>query len=286
MVVVSEKKSSGATILVADDDRGMRAFLDAILAKDGYRVLLCEGGASAREKLLTEDVDVMIADVRMPGIGGEELLAVAQKERPRTAVILITGFPSDGAVISAMRSGAARFLIKPFAASELLRSVDAAACEVKALRGDEDSLVVLSGARGWVELTAPSRHEYRDRLEGFVELLYGTKLEHAEKEDLKIAISEIVSNAVEWGSKENSDRKIRVSYCLFPEEIVFKIEDEGSGFDPDAVPDPSKDPIAHVMMRHDEGKRPGGYGLFITRKVMDKVIHSERGNAVLMSKRL
>ena len=73
---------------------------------------------------------------------------------------------------------------------------------------------------------------------------------------------------------------------MLPDRIVFRIEDEGAGFDVDALADPSKDPLAHIMERMSDGKRMGGYGIFMTRKVMDDVIFSERGNVVIMTKRL
>jgi len=285
MSVEEPALETSAKVLVADDDPGMRSFLEKLLLGRGYEVLLVADGDAAVAELESGDVDVLVADVRMPGKGGQEILEIVREEHPEVAVILITAFPSDDAIIEAMRAGATRFLIKPFAAGELLRSVNAAADEVRSA-AESGPLNVVSGARGWVELTAPSRHEYLERLEGFVELLYGTALSPGDKEDIKIAISEIVANAVEWGNKEDARRKVHVSYCLFPEEIVFKVEDEGRGFDPGDVPNPSEDPIAHVMARTDEGKRPGGYGLFITKKIMNKVIYNERGNAVIMSKKL
>ena len=91
---------------------------------------------------------------------------------------------------------------------------------------------------------------------------------------------------MEWGSAGGRGTNVRVSYCYFPDEIVFKVQDEGPGFDPDSVPDPTIDPIGHIARRAREGKRSGGYGLYIVRKLMDRVIYSEKGNAVLFSKRI
>jgi len=104
--------------------------------------------------------------------------------------------------------------------------------------------------------------------------------------DIRLAIDEIGENAVEWGNREDRSKKIRLQYRMLPDRIVFRIEDEGEGFDVDAVADPSKDPFAHIMERMTEGKRMGGYGIFMTKKVMDDVIFSRRGNVVMMTKRL
>jgi anti-sigma regulatory factor (Ser/Thr protein kinase) len=107
-----------------------------------------------------------------------------------------------------------------------------------------------------------------------------------EKEAIRLAIDEIGTNAVEWGNRGDRSKKIRISYCLFDDRIVFKVEDEGDGFDPDALGDPSVDPLAHIMARMQSGKRAGGYGVFLTKNVMDEVIYSDKGNVVLMTKYL
>lgn len=271
--------------LVADDERAMRLYLRRLLEANSYEVLDAADGDGALGLLAERGADVLVADLRMPGPTGEELIRRARGGMPALGVVIITAYPSDSAVVGCMRAGAVRFLIKPFRSEEFLRAVSSAMDEA-AEPGAGESINVRSDFRGWVELTAPSRESYLERLETFVDLLYGTELTQEEKDDLKIAMSEIVSNAVEWGNRNEVQRAVRVSYCMFPTEIVFKIEDEGAGFDPEAVPDPSADPIAHILGRAAEGKRVGGYGLYITRKIMDKVIYNEQGNAVIMSKLL
>jgi len=64
------------------------------------------------------------------------------------------------------------------------------------------------------------------------------------------------------------------------------VEDEGEGFDPSLVPDPSGSPVRVVRDRLEAGKRMGGFGLHVVRKLMDRVVHSERGNVVLLSRSL
>ncbi len=271
--------------VVADDERSIRLFLKRLLEAKSYKVLEASTGDEALDILSRGPADVLIADLRMPGAPPEDLIRRARETVPGLGVVVITAYPSDSAVVGCMRAGAVRFLIKPFGSEELLNAVSSAMDEGGDLE-EPGSIRVRSDFRGWVELTAPSRESYLERLENFVDLLYGTELTEEEKDDLKIAIGEIVSNAVEWGNRNDAQRSVRVSYCMFPTEIVFKIEDEGSGFDLDAVPDPSGDPIAHILARAAEGKRVGGYGLYITRKIMDKVIYNEQGNAVIMSKLL
>ncbi len=170
--------------------------------------------------------------------------------------------------------------------SERVSSGDGTPC-------DNGRLAVRTPAAGWIELTAPSRHEYLDRIASFVEKIddelgafAGTGLDRETREEVKLALTEIASNAMEWGNRGDESRSIHVSYGLFPGELVLKVEDEGEGFDPAAVPDPTVRPADLQRGRLARGKRMGGFGLLVARKVMDRVIHSERGNCVLMTKSL
>ena len=63
------------------------------------------------------------------------------------------------------------------------------------------------------------------------------------------------------------------------------IGDQGAGFDPSKIPDPTIDPIALIEGREKVGKRPGGFGIHLARRIMDSVAYNERGNEVLMEKR-
>ena len=65
---------------------------------------------------------------------------------------------------------------------------------------------------------------------------------------------------------------------------MIMIADEGEGRDPEGVPDPSEDPIAHVARRQAEGKRLGGYGVHLVKNLMDKVTWNESGNTVMAIK--
>ena len=94
----------------------------------------------------------------------------------------------------------------------------------------------------------------------------------------------IGQNAVEWGNREDSSKHIRLSYCMFNDRVVFKIQDEGEGFDVKKLKDPSRDPLTHIMERISDGKRMGGYGIFMSKSIMDDIVYSERGNVVVMTK--
>jgi len=100
-------------ILVVDDDRGMRELIEEDLARHGHTVLTAGGGTQALELLRHEDVDAVLTDLNMPGVGGIELCSVLQAERPELPVVIITAFGSLETAISALRAGAYDFVTKP-----------------------------------------------------------------------------------------------------------------------------------------------------------------------------
>ena len=146
-----------------------------------------------------------------------------------------------------------------------------------------DDLSITQGFQDWIELTAPSHERVIYQLEALLDDVAG---ETENSAMLKMVIREMTSNAIEWGNRKDESRKIRVSYCRFEDRIVFKVEDEGEGFNPEAVFDPTEDPYAGVEERLESGKRFGGYGMAMVKNIMDGVMYNDRGNVVLLTKYL
>ncbi len=101
------------TILVIDDERNIRTGLQAALELDGYEVLLAADGKEGLDIALHSDIDLVITDLRMPGVSGEEVLRRVCSETPGIPVIVLTGHGTVESAVDAMRSGAYDFLTKP-----------------------------------------------------------------------------------------------------------------------------------------------------------------------------
>jgi two-component system response regulator PilR (NtrC family) len=108
-----------ARVLVVDDERSMREFLEIFLRSEGYAVRTADGVAAAKQELEADEFDVVITDVQMPGGTGLELLSLAQGEAPETVVIVMTAFASTETAIEAMKAGAYDYLTKPFKVDEM-----------------------------------------------------------------------------------------------------------------------------------------------------------------------
>lgn len=100
-------------ILIIDDEKNIREGLQMALEDEGYDVLTAEDGTVGLQKALSEVVDLVITDLRMPGIGGQEVLRRVTSETPGVPVIVLTGHGTVETAVEAMRMGAYDFLTKP-----------------------------------------------------------------------------------------------------------------------------------------------------------------------------
>ena len=115
-----------ATLLVADDDPGLRESLERTLTREGYRVVLASDGRAALERLQGGGIDLVVTDLKMPGLTGLELLRAAKAIAPDLDVILLTAFGTVEEAVKAMKDGAYDFLTKPFRREQLLKLIDKA----------------------------------------------------------------------------------------------------------------------------------------------------------------
>ena len=112
-----------ATLLVADDDPGLRESLQRTLTRAGHRVMLASDGLAALDQLRGGGVDLVLTDLKMPGLTGLELLRAAKDVAPDVDVILLTAFGTVAEAVAAMKDGAYDFLTKPFRGEQLLKLV-------------------------------------------------------------------------------------------------------------------------------------------------------------------
>ncbi|HBH04281.1 MAG TPA: DNA-binding response regulator [Candidatus Rokubacteria bacterium] len=112
-----------ATLLIADDDPGLRESLERTLTREGYHVVLASDGNAALERLRGGGIDLVLTDLKMPGLTGIEVLRAAKAIAPDVDVILLTAFGTVEEAVRAMKDGAYDFLTKPFQRAQVLRLI-------------------------------------------------------------------------------------------------------------------------------------------------------------------
>jgi DNA-binding NtrC family response regulator len=117
-----------ARLLVAEDDADLRDALQEVLEDAGYDAVMAVDGRAALVHLEREHeiIDLIISDVRMPGLTGSDLLAAARQTRREAPVIVITAFGSVEQAVEMVKAGAFQYLTKPFDPPELLRVIEQA----------------------------------------------------------------------------------------------------------------------------------------------------------------
>src|SRR5574337_1799475 len=110
-------------VLVADDEIGLRESVERALRREGFRVDQAEDGQVSLDTFRQREVDLLLADLKMPGLDGLELLRAAKLLAPEVEVIVLSGHGTVEEAVQAMKEGAYDFLTKPLERAQLVRTV-------------------------------------------------------------------------------------------------------------------------------------------------------------------
>ncbi|NOY52210.1 MAG: sigma-54-dependent Fis family transcriptional regulator [Deltaproteobacteria bacterium] len=127
------------SVLIVEDEDRMRELLHKIIAREGYEVEEAANGSTALARIEDHVYDIVLTDIKMPGLNGIELLKEIKKISPRTYVIIMTAFGTINSAVEAMKQGAYDYISKPFKLDEiqiLIRKI----IEERALRQEVDHL--------------------------------------------------------------------------------------------------------------------------------------------------
>lgn len=122
--------SDGLTILIVDDEVNMRRILDATLHREGYRTVTAEHGAGALSVLKSQPVDIVLTDLKMPGIDGMTLLRECNAQYPGIPLIMLTAHGTVETAVEAMKIGAFDYITKPFDIGEIRNALQKASALV------------------------------------------------------------------------------------------------------------------------------------------------------------
>lgn len=114
---------SPPSLLIVDDEEEVCELLSAYLRPQGYRIRISRTGTGAMEALREASPDVVILDLHLPQVPGEEIMRHVRENHPETEVIIITGFASLDSALAAIKMGAFDYIVKPFKLGEIGISV-------------------------------------------------------------------------------------------------------------------------------------------------------------------
>ncbi len=289
------------SILVVDDSAMDRRIAGGLLERNlGCEVVFACDGQEALDRLSVDRPDLIVTDLQMPNVNGLELVRETKRRFPLIPVVLMTAQGSETIAVQALEEGAASYVTK----SELSHDL----CDIV------QRVISVASERRSYKLLMQRMQELRfsfvldndpgvlTSMVGYVSQLLNETGLLAEGERLRVgvALEEALLNAAYHGNLEVSsvlretdyaayyelarersklrpycDRKIQVDVQISADHVRYVIQDEGPGFDPSSLPDPT-DP-ANL-------ERPCGRGLLLMRTFMDEIAFNGVGNEVTMIK--
>jgi len=139
-------KMDTSTILIVDDEKSLRDMLAILLQREGYCVVLADNGVQALEEVGQHEIDLIVTDMKMPHMGGLELLKKLREQDNQVSVLVMTAYSSTEEAVEAMKLGAYDYITKPFKNDEI-RLVIKKALERKELQRENQRLKQQLGER-------------------------------------------------------------------------------------------------------------------------------------------
>lgn len=271
------------SLLFVDSDPAVHELLTGILKRQDRTIQNVFDGKEALDRLRLAPFDVVVAGQGSNGYDGLKLVRRVNTVRPQARVI-VTGDQSTERVLAAIRENAFGYIHKPLLEHVITDVVQQALdSHIK-----KDDIRVISARPEWITLDVRCKLETAERATHFMREML-TDLPTHSTEDVLAAFRELLMNAIEHGGKSNPKKRTRVSLIRTTRSLIVHIHDPGPGFSLDLLPhaaisNPEDSPIRHVEIRAEEGRRPGGFGILMTRNLVDELIYNQRGNAVLFVK--
>lgn len=290
------------TVLIVDDSAMDRRLAAGLLQKKtGTGVLFAGDGCEALEILQSQSVDLVVTDLQMPEMDGLELVAAVREQHPLIPVVLMTGKGSEEIAVRALEQGAASYVTKKMLARDLPETVQRV---LGASIEDRNRLLLKNRmTTGDFEFVLENNSSLLSTVVSFVSQLLREFQICDENEYVRIgtALDEALHNAFYHGNLEisselklddgnrfyelarercrerpYSERRIYVRTSFTQHEIRLTVRDEGQGFDPGGLPDPT-DPENLV--------RPFGRGILLMKTFMDELLFNDVGNEITLVKR-
>ncbi len=290
-----------AILIVDDDPVDLESAGRCLKPIPNLDISFARDGSDALERIQRHRPDVVLTDLRMPGMSGLDLVGAIRREFPAVPVVLMTSQGSEQIAVRALKAGAASYVPKADLKLELVDTVRQVLDLAAATRNEKDLFKCLKNCETQFELTndpalvAPLVGYFLTNLErvGFGDEVVRTQV--------GIALMEAISNAMIHGNLEveselrahqpdafdrlvnrrrmqlpYSKRRVTCTAKQSPQDVEFTIQDEGPGFKHFSLPDPTAP---------ENLLRASGRGVMLIRTFMDVVKYNGKGNQMIMSKR-
>jgi CheY-like chemotaxis protein len=267
--------------LIVDDELELGQLLAELLRRWGFEPTIQTQGKDAVEWARQEKPELILLDLMLPDVDGYSICETLKLDREtnRIPIVMTTALSGHEDRVRGLQVGADRYLTKPFTAEQLHKAIlDTFAAQQE---------LAQHGTEGAIRFHLQSDTQYLDELNHLLGSLFlFSGLEPNQVRQLTTAVRELGTNAIEWGHHKDADRIVTVDYRIDPEKVTIDIKDTGPGFNPEHLPHAAHpdDPVGHMMVRETLGLREGGFGILMSRGLVDELTYNEKGNEVRLVK--
>jgi DNA-binding response OmpR family regulator len=271
-----------STLLIVEDDREQALLAAQLVRLQGFEPVLALDGATGLRLAKELNPAILLLDVMLPDANGFDICRELRGDRQtwRMPIVMLTALNDNGNRRRGFRVGANAYVTKPYGAHDLFHAISSA----QAWRADLDR----EQMHGEIHVVLDSESSLLQDVNDFLTSLNErTGLNPDQVLQLRQAIMEMGQNAIEWGNRHQSEALVDIVYRVYRDRVVIVVKDQGVGFDRDNVPHAATadDPIAHMDVREKLGLREGGFGMLISRGMVDELRYNDVGNEVTMIKR-
>ena len=269
--------------LVVEDEPSTGELLAEILRRRGFESTLFTEGREAAVWSKQNQPDLILLDLMLPDIDGYQICEALKLDRTTNLipVVMVTARDQPQDRVHGLEVGANGYVVKPFSLDQLNEAITQALAWQAGIRR--------AGAQGEILFRLQSDTRYVEQVNNLLASLYlFTGLKEMQIHQLTMAVRELGVNAIEWGHKKQVERIVTITYKIHPEKVVIDIRDTGSGFNPKNLPHAAnvEDPLAHMTVRETMGIREGGFGILMSRGLVDELQYNDIGNEVRLVKYL
>lgn len=275
---------SAKSLLVVADPEINVLLLDHLLTQE-WTVEYVASNEEAFSLVHDRPFDLIITSEATSAKEDIELLRKIRITRAHTRMIILTCHGTTQDVVESLRQRAFSYFSQPYSLATLTDAIR------MAMEGPvwDDGIEVASATPNWIRLLVRCDVGTADRLMQFFNEI--SDLPEEEKAQVAYAFREMLMNAITHGGQFDPRQYVEVSYVRGRRGVACRVKDPGQGFAIDellhaAISNPLDDPVRHIQVREAIGLPPGGFGILLSRHLVDELIYNEAGNEVLLVKYL
>lgn len=267
-------------VVLWEPEKTIASKLEKLIASWGADLIVTHNTKEAIDTCEKQQADLLIVDFFLPDSSAIDIAQAIKFEKrlSQTAILALVTTNEWLDLLKMYQAGIDATLQLPLKKERFIKMMDL-------VHQEKNRYLQMEVIGNWIDFELSSSHVLLQSTSQFIStMLTRTKLNNDEIQGLGFALNEFLLNGIEHGNQYDLRKHLKISYVVFDDKVVIKIADEGQGFKPKNLIDPIAKPQEVAEIRMQSGKRPGGYGIAVSRQFVDSLEYNDQGNVLIMSK--